>query len=260
MIHALRETGKRTAGWLLSRSAPGLNYRNCVLVLAHMRCGSTALSNILCSREDVSGYGEAHVAHDGQGALGRLALNQMRRGGWKPHGHLLVDKILHSRHDRNVPPEFFSARAIFMVRRPGDAICSIVKLFAGIGRGEYATGDAAAQYYIERLLALEQLWKRFPKDHRVGVTHEALLFDPEGELARLSDSLNFVPPLENRYVSLAASRKGGGGDPIVSGFHNRIESTLAAHGREDALPEVSPHLLTEACARYSRLRALFSAA
>ncbi|HUD90534.1 MAG TPA: sulfotransferase family protein, partial [Sphingobium sp.] len=109
MIHALRETGKRTAGWLLSRSAPGLDYRNCLFVLAHMRCGSTALSNILCSRPDVSGYGESHVRHDGQGALGRLAMNQMRRGGWKPQAPILFDKILHSRHDWATPHEFFDA-------------------------------------------------------------------------------------------------------------------------------------------------------
>jgi hypothetical protein len=260
LINALRETGKRTAGWLLSLSVPLLDYRNCVLVLAHMRCGSTALSNILCSRSDVSGYGESHVRHDGQGALGRLAMNQMRRGGWKPDAPLLFDKILHSRHDRSAPPEFFAARAIFMVRRPGDAISSIVKLFAGLGRDEYATDEAAARYYIDRLHALESLWGRFPAECRMGITHEALLLDPDGELAKLSARLYFDPPLANRYVSLAASRKGGGGDPVVSGLHDRIESKLAKYGRDDARPAVPACLMADAWEGYRRLCALFDAA
>lgn len=243
MMQVLRESGKRSAGWLLGRSVPGYRYHNCLFVLAHMRCGSTALANILCSRPDVSGYGEAHVRHDGPGALGRLAINQMRRGGWKPRANLLFDKILHSRHDEAAPPEFFDARAIFLVRRPGDAIRSIANLFAG--REEYATPAQAAAYYLERLEALAALWERFPPERRIGLTHEALMRDPDAALAAISRRLDITPPLENRYVSLAASRRGGGGDPLVSGRHARIDPALSDPFRIDSPLD----LPAEVCAR-----------
>lgn len=259
MMQVLRDSGKRTAGWLLSRSVPRYRYSNCVFILAHMRCGSTALSNILCSRPDVSGYGEAHIRYDGQGALGRLALNQMRRGGFRSQAPLLFDKILHSRHDEAAPPAFFEARAIFVVRRPGDAIRSIVKLFASLGRDEYATDAQAAAYYIERLAALALMWERFPARRRVGVTHESLLHDPDGELARMSARLSFSPPLENRYVSLAASRRGGGGDPLVSGQHDRIEPALARLEHVDTEVDVPLAVLAELSARYQHMVALFAA-
>ena len=255
-MRMLRETGKRSAGWLIGRSVPGYRYRNCLFVLAHMRCGSTALANILCSRPEVSGYGEAHVRHDGRGALGRLALNQMRRGGWKPRAAHLFDKILHSRHDEAAPPEFFEARAIFLVRRPGDAIRSIASLFAG--RDEYATPAAAAAYYIERLGALAALWHGFPPERRIGLTHEALLSDPDRALAAISARLGFAPPLENRYSSLAASRRGGGGDPLVSGRHARIEPALSAPFRADSPLELAPDVAEAAWEAYRRVCALFA--
>ncbi|MCJ2178943.1 sulfotransferase family protein [Novosphingobium album (ex Hu et al. 2023)] len=258
MLQTLRESGKNTAGWLISRSRPGYRYRNCLFLLAHMRCGSTALSNILCSRSDVSGYGEAHIRYDGQGTLGRLALNQMRRGGWKPQAGALFDKILHSRYDSRVPCEFFEARAIFVVRRPTDAIRSIVNLYTRLGRVEYRTQEEAAGYYVERLAALEALWHRFPARRRSGLTHEALLCDPDGTLAAISRRIGINPPLENHYVSLAASRHGGGGDPLQSGRHSRIESALSrAAGGDGPLSGVSASLISEAYDRFQRLSTLF---
>lgn len=224
MIEVLRETGKRSAGWLLSRTSERYSYRNCIFILAHMRCGSTALANVLCSRREVSGYGEAHIRYDGQGALGRLALNQMRRDGWKPDSDFLFDKILHCRLDNAVPHEFFGSRAIFMVRPPDEAIPSIVNLFTRMSRRAYDTEEKAALYYVERLEALATLWRRFPPQRRIGITHEDLLRDPERALSLISKRLGFDPVLENRYVSLAASRKGGGGDPLVSGTRHRIEA------------------------------------
>jgi hypothetical protein len=258
MLQALRETGKRSAGWLLSRTSGRYSYRNCLFILAHMRCGSTALSNVLCSRGDVSGYGETHVRHDGQGALGRLALNQMRREAWKPGADYLFDKILHCRHDRAAPAEFFQSRAIFMVRKPDDAIRSIVALFTQLGRRACDTPEKAAVYYAQRLDTLAQLWHRFPASRRIGITHETLLHDPDLALLRISRHLGFDPPLENCYTSLAASRRAGGGDPLTSGLHRRIEPALhhptAAHRVETDLP---PALSRRVQAAYERTIHLF---
>ena len=259
MIQTLRDTGKRSTGWLLSRTVPHYRYPNCLFILAHMRCGSTALSNVLCSRPDVSGYGEAHVTHDSTAAPGLLALNQLRRGGWKPRADCLFDKILHSRHDQSAPPEFFEARAIFLVRRPGDAIHSIVRLFAGLGRAEYQTYEEATQYYVERVTALAALWDRFSGQRRIGFTHETLLASPDRALAAISRQLSFCPPLENRYVSLAASRRGGGGDPLQSGNHTRIQSDPSATGVPDRPLDAPAALVEQAEDAYTKMKSRFAA-
>lgn len=258
MTSAPREAIKHAAGWMLAHSSPRYSFRNSIFILAHMRCGSTALSNILCSRDDVSGYGEAHIRYDGRGALGRLALNQRRRGGWKPGARFLFDKVLHSRHDSAPPTAFFGARAIFMLREPEPAIRSITKLFADLGRDEYRTHEQAGAYYAERTEALAIMWDRFPQDRRIGLTHAGLLANPERALARISDVLGFAPPLANSYRSPDASRHGGGGDPMESGKHSRIEPALLRPAGPLEELGLSPGLAARALNSYERLRDRFA--
>ncbi|APZ52884.1 Sulfotransferase family protein [Salipiger abyssi] len=242
-------------GTAMAALNPQCRYGKCIFVIAHMRCGSTALSNILCSRPDVSGYGEAHIRYDGGGALGRLAVNQAKRQSWKPRATHLFDKILHSRHDGAACDGFFTARAIFVAREPFAAIRSIRKLYDGLGRDEYTTDTAAAEYYIERMETLLRHWDRFPADNRVGLTHAALLAAPEAELERISTVLRISPPLENRYESRAASRKGGAGDPTASGKFTRIEPRPGGGFAEDGADlALSPDLRSAAQDVYQRFR------
>jgi hypothetical protein len=218
----MRETLKSLCGKTVTLLNPQCRYENCIFVLAHMRCGTTALSNVLCSRPDISGYGEAHIDYGLPDALGRLVVNQALRGGWTAGAPHLFDKILHNRHDGAVRKEFFRARAIFLARPPAATILSICKLFQNFNSEEYATPNLAAEYYIARLNALAVLWDSFPAERRVGLTHDSLLADPVISLARFSEFLQLTPPLENRYKSLKASRRSGGGDPMISGAFTSI--------------------------------------
>ena len=219
----MRDMVKDVLGGAVAGLVPRYRYENCLFVMAHMRCGSTALSNVLCSRPDISGYGEAHIRYDGTGAVGRLVVNQTRRGAWTPRARILFDKILHSRHDAEPTPAFHDARAIFLVREPAASIASIRALYDGLGRDEYGTDVAAADYYIERVRALTLHWDRFAPDRRVGLTHATLLADPDTALARIGTRLRIEPPLRNSYRSPKASTAGGGGDPTASTHYSRIE-------------------------------------
>lgn len=250
---------KQAAGRLLETANPRLAFDNCIFLLAHMRCGSTALSNILCSRAEISGYGEAHVRYNLADPLGRLALNQMRRGCKPLRSKLLFDKILHTRHDQSAPASFYQARAIFVLREPEPTIRSIVNLYRNIDRSEYGTQELAARYYIERLDALAQRWDNFAPERRIGMSHGGLLRDPDGVLRCLSDHLGFSPPLENSYVSPAASRLGGGGDPVVSGKYNRIEPALLQPAKSIATLDISARLAEESQAAHDRLLRRISA-
>jgi hypothetical protein len=254
-----KTTLKAIAGRGISSVLPQCDFSRCVFVLAHMRCGSTALSNILCSRPDISGYGECHVRYDGQGALGRVVLNQARQGAWDRRAPFLFDKILHTRHDAAAPEAFFQARAIFILRDPHETIRSIRKLFATLEparRAEYDSDEKAARYYLERMTRLEVLWQGFAPARRIGLTHESLLADPERALARISGRLGFRPPLENRYESLAASRKGGGGDPTMSGTLKKIERRVpdASQGMTP-LVDLPADLAWQVEAAYRRFKA-----
>lgn len=215
-----------------------------------MRCGTTALSNILCSRPEISGYGEAHIAYRSTADLGRLVVNQSLRRAWDPRARHLFDKILHTRLDIDVPQDFFRSRAIFLCRRPEPTIASIRRLYQGLGRDEYATDAAAAEYYIERLGRLGDLWARFPENRRIGLTHDELTTNTDFWLQRMTILLGLEPRLENRYRSTAASVSGGAGDPVASAKLTRIEQRAPESG--PVALDIPPALQRQAEDAYAR--------
>ncbi len=213
---------KRVAGGAASL-LPQCDPARAVYVIGHMRCGSTALSNVLVSRPEFSGYGEAHVAYRGRADLGVLLLNQWRRKSWRPGAAHLFDKILHSRYDADAWPGFFTGRAVFVARSPSASIASIRALFASLGSDEYGSDAQAASYYAERLETMLALWPRFAPDRRLAVTHDALITAPAAELAWIGSMLRLSPPLANAYAPPAAALARGAGDPLMSHRYARIE-------------------------------------
>lgn len=226
--------------------------RSCFLI-GHMRCGSTALSAILVSRDELSGYGEAHIAYRDRAQLGQLAINQWKRRAWNPRARGLFDKILHDRYDDAAPAAFFGARAVFMAREPVAAIRSIRQLFDTIGSGEYASDEAAAEYYCTRLESMLALWPRFA-ERRIALTYEDLVRDPDAALARISHRLGFVPPLANRYTVKAAAQARGAGDPINAARYAQI-MPMPQSG-DLAQPDVRGETLARARAAYAKFCAL----
>jgi len=251
---------KRTAGALAAATLPQCSWDRAVFLFGHMRCGSTALSNVLCSRPEISGYGEAHVAYADRSALGRLAVNQRRRGAFRPGARHLFDKVLHSRYDCAAHAGLLRARALFLVRAPLPSILSIRTLFARIGSDEYPTDEAAAAYYEERLGQLARLWAAFPAHRRLGTTYEELTAGPDPFLARASAHLGLDPPLANHYTAPARLARGSG-DPLSS---HRFDSIVGG-GRSTTLdpearrPDLATGRLDHLQQCYEDLRRLFAA-
>lgn len=215
---------KRLAGTGLGL-APHARHDRCVLLLGHMRCGSTALSNVLCAHPAISGYGESHIDHGAPAAPGRLVLNQIGAGRWKPAARFLFDKILHDHLDAGVPEGFFTGRAIFLTRPPAVSVASILALFAGLGSRAYPDPASAAAYYTRRLLRLGALWDRFPPERRLALRHQSLVAQPETALARLTGFLALDPVLRNAYR--ASPTRPGAGDPLA-GRRSAITAAPAA--------------------------------
>lgn len=216
---------KSIAGLGASLVLPACNYASTIFVLGHMRCGSTALSRIICDHPQVSGYGEAHIRYDGRSALGVLALNQMRNSALRPGAARMFDKILHSRYDVDACTSFFEASAVFLVREPGDSIRSIRKLFGKAHTGEYATDAIAADYYEERLQTLGRHWHRFAPERRIGLTYDALTGNTDAALAAISASLGLSPALGNSYAPGERAHGHGAGDTLSAHRFDRIVSS-----------------------------------
>ncbi len=258
----MRMVVKRTVGQAIAAADPRCRFDRTVFVLGHMRCGSTALSNILCSRDDVAGYGEAHIAYRGQWSLGLLQANLRKRGGWTNGASILFDKILHDRYDRDAPRAFYESRAIFLIREPVPSIRSIRRLFKKLDSPEYASDLAAANYYQTRLESLAQHWDRFLHNKRIGLTHRDLTSDPEASLALISQALRLTPPLANHYATRTGTKQGSGaGDPLASHLFSSIVSAEHSNSMaDDAHPlDLTPDHIEALDARYAELVSRFVA-
>jgi Sulfotransferase family len=245
-----RNTIKAITALGACQMAPHSSYGRMIVILSHMRGATTALSNVLCSHEQVSGYGETHVSHNRSYSPGQVVVNQYRRHAWKKQADYLFDKILHNGLDGELPETFYDAKAIFMVRAPRPSISSIVKLSAETGMKNVNTPEKAAMYYLSRLERLMEHWERFNPQHRLGLHSEQLLSCPDAEVSRVGQWLGLNPALRNAYVSHPATQAHGGGDPTLSSKLTRIEAR-----REDAdLRPVDgvPEALSDACLRAYR--------
>jgi hypothetical protein len=170
-------------------------FEQAIFMIAHMRCGSTALSNILCGRQ-------SRRAGDQPGAPERVEPT-----GASPFRQDTAFALRRSRRC-GILPVTRNLRGT----RPVESILSIRNLFARISRGEYATDAAAATYYGERMLRLLSMWDHFPQQNRIGLTHRLLTMDPKGQLERISSFLRLR--LARRWKTGTPARVGGGGDPF----------------------------------------------
>lgn len=219
---------KEALGAAVTVVNPQCDFSRFVVVIGHMRSGSTALTNVLCSHPDMSGYGEAFITYDSPCALGKLVLNQIRRSGWRARARYLCDKVLHDRYDLGAVDGFFASRAVFLARAPAGAIRSIVNLAERGWIAEYSRPQDAADYYEARLTRMLELHNRFPAANRIALTHDMLTGAPDATLARVTDFIELHPPLSNAYASATSTHRSGTGDPLRSWQFSRIVDAGAA--------------------------------
>ena len=247
---------KRTLGRCNAAINRQCNFANAIFLFGHMRSGSTALSNILCNHSEISGYGESHVTYRDKASLGELVINQWRRGAWKSNAPFLFDKILHTRYDNTASNDFYSAKAIFLIRRPEDSLKSIENLFERTKSDRFASSEQICDYYCRRIEALNKLWQRFPEKRKLGITYNLLIDDPELGLRRISKFLALR--LDNYYSNEVSSRLEGAGDPLISSSFNRIVKNNSASTIRDRPPVgIDPQRLDGLIRKFDQLRNAF---
>ena len=229
------------------------SFEKSVFVIAHMRCGSSALSQVMSSHEGIAGLGETHIAYDSHAKLGLLYLSLLKNRIRVSPSDLLLDKVLHNRYDEALPDQFFDSRAIFLIREPVATIHSITNLFGKIGSSEYATHKQSAEYYIERVRRMMKLWAEFPESRRLFIPHERLMSHTDECLADISSLLELSQPLQNKYSSAVKIRRGSG-DPLVSTSLSKI-TTVKPTKRPDLI--IESELIAKAHEVYLEALSLF---
>lgn len=228
-----------------------------LFLLSHMRSYSSLLSHVLGSSPEIDGYGETHIKYRNKLDLWRLRRRVQQSTGDDVHAPWLLDKILHNYVH---PPDRFIAddhvRALIFLRRPEEALCSVVTMARASGAdgrsGALSSSQRACDYYVSRLHRLRADGERLSQ-RAMYFDAEALIRRPQRILYALSDWLELSSPLTTEYRVLSRSGKAGFGDPSRNILAGRILDASSSTIADDV--RIPDPVLREAEAAYRRCRA-----
>lgn len=198
-----------------------------LLVLGHMRSGSTLLGHVLLTNPEIAGVGERNAPYAGPADLSRLVLATRRaarapRARWR----YVVDQV---NHNHLTPGPALLAhprlRLLFLLREPAASVASILALT----REHYGAWsvERAVSYYAERLDALAETARRIDHGERAGfITYADLTGRTAETLVRLRDFLGTGAAFSERYA--IRDFTGTRGDPGAKILSGRIERVLSA--------------------------------
>lgn len=206
--------------------ALGVPEAQALLLLGHMRCGSTLLTHLLLAQPGIVGCGERNTPIRDARDFDQLELaSRIRQRALLRHVRYAVDQI---NHDHLTPVPALLAcprvRCIFLIREPGPAIGSILELT----RRFYEPWPAAraAEYYASRLRSLVRLAEAIGQDRFVALTYDDLVIRTRMAFCRLESFLGLDVPLRDSYV--LQSFTGTRGDPTQKIRTGRIQRDGAA--------------------------------
>jgi hypothetical protein len=183
--------------------------RKMLFVLGHMRAGSSLLTHILCSHPNVIGYGETQNVYCTPEDFGATALKVYRKTGQRPdHTSYLLDKVLHEwKIARSGILGLPSVRIVFILRKPEEALSSLIQSLDYIQEPEQAVDHYEAQLQWVREVARSTDSQRWTY-----VTYAELTQNTEAVFNRLERKLNLTTPLSERYETTRHTGEAGTGD------------------------------------------------
>ncbi|NEZ54424.1 sulfotransferase family protein [Adonisia turfae] len=190
-----------------------------LLLLSHMRSGSSLLTHLLTTNPEVIGYGETHTnyadADDFKGLLKKVywQAQDFRKLGdvqnLRMNHQYVMDKVLHNKkflnHDWLQSEQVY---AIFLLREPERSLASIADL-----KPHWNQQDTI-EYYAERMAMLVDYARLINNPERMlVVTYEQLLDNTSKVLTTLQQFLHTQAPFTEEYKVLKTTGMKGVGDP-----------------------------------------------
>lgn len=186
-----------------------------LVVLGHMRAGSSLASSLLSEHEEIAGYGELFLPYqrpfDLYGMPGKVAI--VRKKVVRSE-RFVLDKVL---HNYLIEPDDVDllrrpdVRVAFLVRSPGPSLASIRASFGH-------TSSEAADYYVARMDGLRRLSIGLADtQERCAFRYEDLIDRTDEVFAMLEGWLDLRTPLSESY-----SARARGSDPSANLASGRI--------------------------------------
>ncbi|MEM9484946.1 MAG: sulfotransferase family protein [Cyanobacteria bacterium P01_F01_bin.116] len=218
-----------------------------LLLLSHMRSGSSLLTHLLTTNPEVIGYGETHInytdANDFRQLLKKVywqaqdfrTLGDMQN--LRMHHRYVMDKVLHNK--KFLDHGFLQSEqvyAIFLLREPERSLASIADL-----KPHWNQQDAI-EYYTERMAMLVEYARLINNpQHTLVVTYEQLLKDTPKALKTLQRFLQTQAPFSEEYKVLKTTGMRGVGDP-----KGKIKAGKIVRSQRQLTQSFPPELVAQA--------------
>jgi hypothetical protein len=228
-----------------SLAALGVPRPQALLLLGHMRCGSTLLLHLLMTNPQVSAQGERNAVYAGSADLARLALSTrlahpapLRRLRYVAdqvnHNHATPDAALLMRR---------RVRTIFLLRASDAALASLLELSRVFYEGAWSPARAL-EYYLARVARLQELAGALAPGQAAFLTYETLTAQPAAALESLRVFLWLDQGFSQEYrVHGFTGERGDPGPRIGSG---RVQPAA----RAPVVTGADPHQLQRARAAH----------
>lgn len=183
-----------------------------LVLLSHMRAGSSLLTQLIANNEAVDGYGELHLTYTEPrhlwGLNGKVIwVRKLAR----PRSAIVIDKILHdhlfSPHDLR---RMNDVETMFLVREPAETLSSLVASF-GLSQTE------ALDYFVLRLRTLADFAESRPCGSAIALTYDDVINRTGDSFSLVEQQLGLRTPLEDWYEPTHR-----GGDPSTNIRAGRI--------------------------------------
>ncbi|MEM8805313.1 MAG: sulfotransferase family protein [Cyanobacteria bacterium P01_G01_bin.38] len=222
-----------------------------LLVLSHMRSGSSLLTHLLSANPDVIGYGETHIEYAGAADFKQL----LQRVYWQAQefrslgdiqnlrmNHLYaMDKVLHDK--KFLSRDFLADEQVyglFLLREPSRSLASIADL-----KPHWSEADTLS-YYTGRLATLVEYARLIDNPARtLVVTYEQLLNQTAEALTTLQQFLQTPTSFSEEYQVMKTTGMKGVGDS-----KGKIKAGKIVRSQRQLQLNVSSNTLTTAKAAY----------
>ena len=200
-----------------------------ILILSHMRSGSSLLLHLLMTSPDISGCGERNRIYRDDEDLAIFGIKSNLGQREKYRASYSVDQINHTHF---LPSESLLLRPsvipIILLREPQGAIGSMVDVF---GLSSDFGIDDAIDHYRERVTTLARYAKLFASQPRpLFLTYDKLVDETQNSLSMLKDYLELQTELSDQYSTFSfTGRQGDRSSRIQAG---RVLSRRTNHGVE----------------------------
>lgn len=205
-----------------------------LLIIGHMRSGSSLLVHILSSNSKIVGYGETHNQYRNKNDFGVVASKICRKTRNIPiKSDYFLDKVLHSEHFEDISIlNHPSVRIIFQIRRPDHALSSIIR------NTKRNKPKEAYSHYSDQLSLIKSISNRLPRKKWIYVRYKSLIFKTSSTFEKIERFLDLSEQLEESYTTSRFTGKSGVGDPGPNIRKGKIKRNIDY----EVEPSVSPFI------------------